>query len=94
MISESMDWSRREDLNPPSAVYDTAALALSYTGSCLKVYSLAARIHQKVITPWGRSPRRPRCSLSLTLTLPSRSMGRSIGASHLRSNPFRLLEFP
>lgn len=26
------NWSRREELNAPSADYDSAALALSYTG--------------------------------------------------------------
>ena len=63
-------WSRREDLNTPSAAYDTAALTLSYTGSFLSAYSLERAFTKKVITLWGRSPRRPRWSLSLTLIAP------------------------
>src|SRR5208337_912989 len=31
-VIPSQNWSRREELNAPSAEYDSAALALSYTG--------------------------------------------------------------
>lgn len=75
MVSEFMDWSRREDLNAPSAVNDTAALALSYTGSCLKLYSLERAFTKSVMTLWGRSPRRPRCNFSLTLIAPFKVKG-------------------
>jgi hypothetical protein len=34
-------WSRREELNAPSAEYFSAALALSYTGETRLIYGLA-----------------------------------------------------
>ena len=49
---------------------DATALALSYTGSFLKAYSLERVFTRKVITLWGRNPRRPRWNFSLTLIAP------------------------
>ncbi len=38
-LSRTNHWSRREDLNTPSADYGSAALPLSYTGSRVRAIS-------------------------------------------------------
>lgn len=65
-------WSRREDLNAPSADYDSAALTLSYTGSfdCLRLYHFARAPTPSAITLWGRIPRSPRWSFSFMHSIP------------------------
>lgn len=49
-----LGWSRREDLNAPSAEYDSAALALSYTG--LGAYNIIP--HRPKIQSGGNETRR------------------------------------
>ena len=94
MISESMDWSRREDLNPPSAVYDSAALALSYTGSCLKVYSLERAFTKKVITLVGQESEKTAMQLQPHTDRSFHGQRHVIARRQYLLEPVSNLEFP
>ena len=74
---EDLGWSRREELNAPSAEYDSAALALSYTGfgRCLKLYHFARTSTPSAITFLGRIPTRPRWSFVLRQNCPQAVSG-------------------
>src|ERR1039458_5656636 len=43
MQKQLRNWSRREELNTPSAKYNLAALALSYTGDRRKIYFISLK---------------------------------------------------
>ena len=53
-------WSRREGFNAPSADYNSAALALSYTGLRNFLYHNVLARSPTAITDGGRIPIRPR----------------------------------
>jgi hypothetical protein len=46
LLTTSLRWSRRGDLNAPSAEYNSAALALSYTGSSNILYYSISRVRR------------------------------------------------
>src|SRR5690349_13475732 len=56
------DWSRREELNAPSAEYNSAALSLSYTGleRALRLYHFERMPTPRAIKRSGRIPTKPR----------------------------------